>query len=214
MTEWQHGNIRLLCADCMDVMRECDGVLAELAVCGPDYGLNKKISQGGGYAVKYKGFDGNLGGRPNKAWFEELRRVSVNQVVWGGNYFDFLPPTRCFLVWEKKDRNHTFADCEYAWTSFDKNARSIALARNPHGISGVGKRIHVAQKPVQLYMWIYDLLANPDDRILDTHMGSGSSVIAAYETNHPYVGIEINPEYFANAVARIEKHIQEHPKLL
>lgn len=208
------GDVTMVCGDCMDVMRECDGVLAELAVCDPDYGLNKRISQGGGYAAKYKGFDGVLGGKPDKAWFDELRRVSVNQVVWGGNYFDFLPPTRCFLVWEKKDRNHTFADCEYAWTSFDKNARSIALARNPHGISGVGKRIHVAQKPVQLYMWIYDLFAGPDARIFDTHMGSGSSAIAAYETGRRYLGVEINEDYFERAVERVRCHVAAHPRLM
>lgn len=214
MTEWKYGSIRLLCADCMEVMRQSEGLLAELAVCDPDYGLGKKISVGGGYAKKYKGFDGMLGGKPDKEWFDCLKRVTNNQVICGGNYFDFLPPTRCFLVWEKKDRVKTFADCEYIWTSFDRNARSITLARNPHGISGLGKRIHIAQKPVQLYMWIYDLLSKSGDRILDTHMGSGSSAIAAYETGNPYLGIEINPEYFAKAVERLEKHIQSHPKLI
>lgn len=214
MKEWKHGNITLICDDCMNVMRGTEGTLAELAVCDPDYGLGKKISAGGTYANKYKGFDGILGGKPDKGYFDELCRVSDNQVIWGGNYFDFLPPTRCFLIWEKKDRNNTMADCEYAWTSFDRNAKSVLLARNPHGISGNDRRIHICQKPVQLYVWIYDLLAKPGERILDTHMGSGSSAIAAYETGHSYVGVEINPDYFNKAVARIEKHIQNHPKLI
>lgn len=118
MREERFGNITLICGDCMEYMQS--GEYFDLAVCDPDYGLGKKISGGGTYATKYKGFDGMLGGKPDKSWFDELKRVSANQVIWGGNYFDFLPPTRCFLVWEKKDRNNTMADCEYAWTSFDR----------------------------------------------------------------------------------------------
>lgn len=214
MKEWRHGDdIRLLCADCMEVMRGAEGKLAELAVCDPDYGLGGKL-RGGNYMARYEDSGARLGGKPGGDYFELLRGVSDNQVIWGGNYFDFLPPTRCFLIWHKKDGPDNFADCEYAWTSFDRNARMFSSARNPKGISGNGKRIHICQKPVQLYLWIYDLLAKPADRILDTHMGSGSSAIAAYETGHPYVGIEINRDYFDKAVERIERHIATHPKLI
>lgn len=212
MKEWRYGDITLLCADCMEVMRGAEGKLAELAVCDPDYGIDKCLT-GGNYMARYKGFVGNLGGRPDRSYLDLLRSVSNNQVIWGGNYFDFLPPTRCFLIWHKKDGPDNFADCEYAWTSFDRNAKLYSSARNPHGISGNDMRIHICQKPVQLYMWTYDLLAKPDDRILDTHMGSGSSAIAAYETGHPYLGIEISQGYFDKVVERIEKHIATHPKL-
>lgn len=213
MREWRHGDIRLLCADCMEVMRSAEGNLAELAVCDPDYNLGKKL-RGGAWAARYGDSGARLGGAPDKGYFDLLRNVSDNQVIWGGNYFDFLPPTRGFLIWDKKDKIPTLADCEYAWTSFDRNAKVFSSARNPHGISGNDKRIHVCQKPVQLYMWIYDLLAKPTDRILDTHFGSASSAIAAYECNHPYLGIEINQDYFDKAVERIEKHIATHPKLI
>ena len=213
MRETKIGKLTLVCADCMDVMRDCDGRLADLAVCDPDYGIDRCLS-GGNYMARYKDFVGNLGGKPDKTWFDELRRVSGNQVVWGGNYFDFLPPTRCFLIWHKTDGPKNFADCEYAWTSFDANARVFSSARNPKGISGTDRRIHNCQKPVQLYMWIYGNYAGNGDRILDTHMGSGSSAIAAYETGHEYVGIEINPDYFDKAVDRVRKHIQTHPRLV
>ena len=213
MREVRIGNLRLINADCMDVMRQSEGKLADLAVCDPDYGIDRCL-KGGNYMARYKKFVGNLGGKPDKAWFDELRRVSDNQVIWGGNYFDFLPPTRGFLVWRKKDGPKNFADCEYAWTCFDTNARVFESARNPKGISGTDRRIHNCQKPVQLYMWVYGLLGKPEDVILDTHMGSGSSAIAAYETGHEYVGIEINPDYFDKAVERVKRHIQTHPKLV
>lgn len=213
MKEWKHDNITLLCADCMEVMRSASEPLAELAVCDPDYDLGKRL-RGGTWADRYGDSGSKLGGAPTWEYFDELRRVTANQVIWGGNYFDFLPPTRCFLIWDKKDKMPKMADCEYAWTSFDRNAKVFSSARNPHGISGNDKRIHICQKPVQLYMWVYDLLAKPGDRVLDTHAGSASSAIAAWECNHPYIGIEINPDYFDKAVARIEKHIQTHPKLI
>lgn len=203
----------------MEVMRQYDpsagsgAWMADLAVCDPDYGLDG-LMVGGNYMARYGDSGRRLGGKPDKGYFEQLRMVSRNQVIWGGNYFDFLPPTRCFLIWHKKDGPDNFADCEYAWTSFDRNARLFSSARNPHGISGNDKRIHLCQKPVQLYMWVYDLLGKPGDRILDTHAGSASSAIAAYETGHPYIGVEINPGYFDRAVERVEKHIRTHPKLL
>lgn len=207
------GEIELICGDCMEVMRSSGDILAELAVCDPDYGLGKKLV-GGNRMARYGLAGCMLGGIPDKGWFTELCRVSKNQVIWGGNYFEFLPATRCFLIWDKKEKMRNFADCEYAWTSFDKNAKLFSSARNPHGMSGNDKRIHICQKPVQLYMWIYELLSKHGDRILDTHMGSGSSAIAAYETGRRYIGIEINEEYYNNAVARVRKHIELHPKLV
>lgn len=213
MREVKIGKLTLICGDCMEVMRESEGKLAELAVCDPDYGLKKKL-KGGTWAGRYGNSGSNLGGVLDGGYFDELRRISDNQIIWGGNYFDFLPPTRCFLVWDKKEKLPKMADCEYAWTSFDRNAKVFSSARNPHGISGNDKRIHLCQKPVQLYMWIYENYAKQGDRILDTHMGSASSAIAAYETGHNYLGVEINPDYFNKAVERVRKHIETHPKLL
>ena len=128
---------------------------------------------------------------PDAEYFEELRRVSRNQIIWGGNYFS-LPPTRCFLVWRKLtiSENFSMAMAEYAWTSFNSNAKVYEAAPQD------STRFHPTQKPVGLYRWIYNLYAKPGDKILDTHLGSGSSRIAAYDAGLDFVGCEIDKTYF------------------
>lgn len=131
---------------------------------------------------------------PEKEYFDELFRVSRNQIIWGGNYFD-LPPTRCFLVWRKLTISDSFsmAMCEYAWTSFNSNAKWFECA--PQGKKG-DERFHPTAKPIDLYRWVYSHYAKQGDKILDTHLGSGSSRIAAYELGFDFVGCEIDKEYF------------------
>lgn len=191
--------------DCLEYLKSCKDKEFDLAICDPDYQLNEKISKGGTWASKYKGFDGVLGGKPNKEYFDELFRVSKNQIIWGGNYFiDFLYPTRCFLIWDKKARMPTLADCEMAWTSFDKNAKIFTHVRNTSE-----KRIHICQKPIALYEWILQNFAKKGDKVLDTHLGSGSSRIAAYKNGFDFIGIEINTEYFNTQEERFKRHIQQ-----
>lgn len=197
--------VSIINADCLDYMRTIADNAFDLAVVDPDFGLNEKISNGGTWAAKYKGFDGALGGVPTKEYFDELFRISRNQVVWGGNYFvNFLYPSRCWLIWDKKARMRTLADCEMAWTSFDKNAKIFTHVRNTSE-----KRIHICQKPIKLYEWIYTNYSQEGDMILDTHMGSGSSAIAANNTKRSYVGIEINHDYYEAAKQRIISHISQ-----
>ena len=131
---------------------------------------------------------------PEKEYFDELFRVSRNQIIWGGNYFE-LPPTRCFLIWRKLSitENFSMAMAEYAWTSFNGNAKVFDCA--PQGKKN-DPRFHPTQKPVALYEWIYRLYAKPGDKILDTHLGSGSSRIAAYKAGLDFVGYEIDKTYF------------------
>ena len=141
---------------------------------------------------------------PPPEYFKELFRVSKHQVIFGGNYF-LLPPTRCFLVWRKTNVPEKFsmAMCEYIWTSFNANAKSIDLS----SLSGAqGQRFHPTQKPAKLYTWIYGMFCSPGDRVLDTHLGSGSSAIAAHDARLEFVGCEIDPEYHAAASERVEKH--------
>ena len=128
---------------------------------------------------------------PEKEYFDELFRVSRNQIIWGGNYFP-LPPTRCFLVWRKLtiSENFSMAMAEYAWTSFNGNAKVFEYAPQD------STRFHPTQKPKALYDWIYKLYAKPGMKILDTHLGSGSSRIAAYDAGLDFVGYEIDKEYF------------------
>lgn len=139
---------------------------------------------------------------PGEDYFNELFRVSKNQIIWGGNYFS-LPPTRCFLVWDKINisENFTMAMAEYAWCSFWGNAKIFRFSS-----AGQPERFHPTQKPVELYRWIFARYAKPGDRILDTHLGSGSSRIAAWEAGLDFVGYEIDPEYFDKQEQRFQAH--------
>ncbi len=140
---------------------------------------------------------------PPPEYFQELARVSENQIIWGGNYFG-LPPTRCFLVWRKLtiSENFSMAMAEYAWTSFNENAKVFEAA--PQG--NTEKRFHPTQKPTNLYRWCYKLFAKPGDKILDTHLGSGSSRIAAYDAGLDFWGYEIDKTYFDLQEERFARH--------
>ena len=139
---------------------------------------------------------------PKEEYFQELFRISRDQIIWGGNYFS-LPPTRCFLILRKTNipENFSMAMCEYAWTSFNGNAKvfDFNMARRPG-------RFHPTQKPVELYEWILTSFAKEGDKILDTHLGSGSSRIAAYNLSFDFVGCEIDETYFNLQEQRFLEH--------
>ena len=139
---------------------------------------------------------------PEKEYFEQLFRISRNQVIWGGNYFD-LPPTRCFLIWRKTNvpQDFTMAMAEYAWTSFNSNAKVFS-----YSAVGLPGRFHPSEKPVQLYEWIYEMFAKPGYKILDTHLGSGTNRIAAYNAGLDFTGYEIDETYFKLQEERFAKH--------
>jgi len=144
---------------------------------------------------------------PTQEYFKELFRVSKNQVIFGANYFS-LPPTRCFMIWDKlQPENFSMAMCEYIWTSFNRNAKIVQIS--PFGEAGntskySEKRWHPTQKPIKLYTWLLNQFAKLGDKILDTHVGSASSLIACYLAGYEYCGFEINEEYYKKALARIE----------
>lgn len=147
--------------------------------------------------------------RPQKDYFAELRRVSKHQIIWGGNYFaNLLPNSQCWIVWDKENGENDFADAELAWTSFDKATR-IFRFRWQGMLQGDMKhkevRIHPSQKPVALYKWILNKFSKAGDIILDTHVGSGSSLIACHNTNHRYVGFELDKTYYELAKERINR---------
>ena len=144
---------------------------------------------------------------PPQEYFDELFRVSKNQIIWGGNYFS-LPPTRCFLVWRKLTIAETFtmAMCEYAWTSFNANAKLFECA--PQG-NAREKRFHPTQKPVKLYTWCLGLFAKPGDRLLDTHGGSMSSAVAAWQLGFDMDICEANEFYFQRGRERVEKEMRQ-----
>lgn len=147
---------------------------------------------------------------PDAAYFRELRRVSKNQIIWGGNFFlDNLGATNCLIVWDKKRRGLDQADCEIAWTSFNEQNRIFEFRWNgmlQGDMKNKEERIHPTQKPVALYNWCFQRWCKPGSKILDTHLGSGSSRIAAYENNLDFYGYEIDEFYFKLQEDRFEKH--------
>ena len=173
----------------------------------PDISAHRASDAGGKQRTYLKDYGGtdirHWDIAPTEEYFNELARVSKNQIIWGGNYFD-LPPTRCFLIWRKLSisENFTMAMVEYAWTSFNDNAK--CFEHTPQGTKD-DERFHPTQKPVALYEWIYKRYAKKGDKILDTHMGSGSSRIAAYHMGLDYVGCEIDKVYFDLAEKRFER---------
>lgn len=190
--------------DCVSGMKHYPNNYFDLAIVDPPYGLTDKITLGGGIRKKYNrkyDWDNEI---PATEYFVELFRVSKNQIIWGGNYFD-LPPTRCNLNWDKI-QEFSGADFELAWTSFDKPSKSFKMSR----IEAYGKGvIHPTQKPIKLYDWILQKFANEGDKILDTHLGSGSSRIAAYLNGYDFVSFEIDKDYceasekrFRNVIAQ------------
>jgi len=188
----------------MEAMKEMPDKAFELAIVDPDYGLNDKLTCGGTWAANRKKGDAFYGGPPNSEYFSSLFRVSINQIVWGGNYFK-LPPSRCFIVWDKPSmRMPTMADCEYAWASFD----AVAKIKRVNQEKG-GKRIHICQKPVALYKWLLKNYAKQGDKILDTHGGSMSIAIACYDLGFDLELYEIDEDYFREGKARYERHIAQ-----
>jgi site-specific DNA-methyltransferase (adenine-specific) len=145
---------------------------------------------------------------PDDEYFRELFRVSKNQIIWGANYFPNMPPTRCFLVWRKLSISEKFsmAMAEYAWTSFNQNAKVFEYA--PQGKKD-DPRFHPTAKPIALYSWILNNFAKEGDTILDTHLGSGSSAIAAHQLGYDFTGIEIDGYYYEKAKERLLRYQQQ-----
>ena len=145
---------------------------------------------------------GDFNVAPPPDYFKELSRVSKNQIIWGGNYF-LLPPSRCFVVWDKcQSENFSMSMCEMAWTSFNSVAKLFRLP--PMGTKS-DPRIHPTQKPVKLYKWLLEKFAKPGDRVLDTHLGSGSIAIACRDLDFDLVGCEIDKDYYDAAKARLDR---------
>lgn len=208
-------------ADCMEAMKQFPDKFFDLAIVDPPYGDGGQNIGGGrrfgGRFDRYKESDEDrrdVGGKVRKkivAWdvapgdnyFAELFRVSRNQIIWGGNYFT-LPPTRNFVVWRKLtiSEKFTMAMAEYAWVSINGNAKVFECA--PQGTANEG-RFHPTQKPVRLYEWLLKNYAKEGDKILDTHVGSASSLIACQRGGYEYWGFEIDETYYKLAKERLDR---------
>ena len=201
--------------DCLEAMKQMDDNQFDLAIVDPPYGISiNKQSQGkgGGVAKKIeytkKNWDSSA---PQKEYFNELIRVSKNQIVFGANHFISKIPfdSSCWIVWDKDNGETDFADCELAWTSFKTSVRKLKWKWSgmlQQNMKDKEIRIHPTQKPVKLYEWILDNYANVGDKILDTHLGSGSIAIACHNRGFDLTGFEIDKEYFDNACERLRVH--------
>jgi len=205
----------------MELMSRYEDNHFDLAIVDPPYGIDAgntfsgdKRKSGKGAALKSsfkkKDWDKEV---PNNHYFKELFRVSKNQVIWGANYFsDVLPPSMGWIVWDKDNGTTKFSDCELAFTSFQRALRKYKFTWNGM-IQGDMKnkevRVHPTQKPVKLYEWLLMNYAKEGDKILDTHLGSGSIALACHNLGYDLTACELDKEYYNAAIERIERHKQQ-----
>ncbi len=223
--------INLYNKDCMEALKEFKDNQFELAIVDPPYGIKKHHSIGAGTVGKkiekngkityvkrmektYKTWDNNF---PDINYFKELKRVSKNQIIWGANHFiENIPNANSssWIVWDKKNGKTYQSDCELAYASFDKAVRKFAylwsgMIQEQQNKNLVEKRIHPTQKPVKLYEWLLMNYAKEGDKILDTHLGSGSIAIACHNLGYDLEGYELDKEYFEAASKRLKQHQQQ-----
>ena len=194
--------------DCIEGMKQFPDNYFDLSLVDPPYGLGEKLTSGGTWAVKwqYKGADWDKA--PTQEYWNELFRVSKNWIVFGGNYFiEYLPNCRNFIAWHKPymDGMHSMSNVELALTSFDRNAKKISFNKD----KGNEDRLHVCQKPVKLYDWILQNYAKQGDLILDTHLGSQSSRIAANKAGLDFTGFEVDREYYDAGNKRFKNFVSQ-----
>jgi site-specific DNA-methyltransferase (adenine-specific) len=193
--------------DNMELMSRYPDNYFDLAIVDPPYGLGDKTTKGGcdkNSQVKFKehNWDNEI---PKDEYFRELFRVSKNQIVWGGNYFPFLWNKGCrgLITWDKMVYIPTMSQIEYAWYSEDKLPKLVKINNNDPD------RIHPTQKPVKLYEWLLMNYAKEGDKILDTHLGSGSIAIACHNLGFELTACELDNDYFESAIKRIQNHVSQ-----
>ncbi|MCM1235325.1 MAG: site-specific DNA-methyltransferase [Ruminococcus flavefaciens] len=210
---------RLYNLDCKQAMKQIPDKYFELAIVDPPYGIGENGTKNHtrsklAKSKDYKSYAGNDSAPPDEEYFRELFRISQNQVIFGANHFISKIPydSSCWIVWDKENGNNDFADCELAWTSF-KSAVRIFRFRWSGMLQGDMKnkeiRIHPNQKPVPLYQWIIGRWAKPGDKIIDTHAGFGSCLVAAYRASHKFLGFELDKDYFTAADKRLRDEMAQ-----
>lgn len=201
--------------DCMEAMKQMPDKAFDLAIVDPPYG--DTLVQGGycagkgGGVAKIRQYNNALWDQkaPNEDYFKQLKRVSTNLIIWGANHFGYMPPSSCWIVWDKMNGESHFADCELAWGSFKTAVRKFEYrwaGMLQEKMKHKEFRIHPTQKPVDLYAWLLRNYATPKAKILDTHLGSGSIAIACYDMGFDLTGYEIDKDYYDAAVKRLENH--------
>ena len=215
------NNIKLIHGDCLEALKSYPDNYFDIAIVDPPYGIDiaskfggEKRKSGKGAAMKTaftkKNWDLSI---PEMEYFTELFRVSKNQIIWGANYFtQYLPNSMGWIVWNKNNGTTKFSDCELAFTSFYCALRMYTYTWNgmlQENMKEKEKRMHPTQKPVKLYKWLLSNYAKQGDKILDTHLGSGSSRIAAFEMGFDFIGCELDPEYFYKSCERFDNFTKQ-----
>ena len=201
--------------DCVAGMREYPDKYFDLAIVDPPYGIGAENHAGnaenGWKQWDKKNWDSSI---PNEEYFTELFRVSKNQIIWGGNYFaNLLPNSQAWIFWDKGQRNFSLADGELCWTSFKKSLRVFEMARAKAKASIGYEKIHPTQKPIELYEFCLNFAKlEQGDKILDTHLGSGSSRIAAYRNGFHFIGFELDKDYYEAQEKRFKTELMQ-PRL-
>lgn len=194
--------------DCMELLKQTPDNYYSLALVDPPYGI-KRFKKG---SLRFDKSEKAKNGlqwdvKPSNKYFEELFRVSKNQIVWGANNF-IMPPSEYFLIWNKKQTVENFASAEYAWVSMGLKTPAKIFDFGIHKHNHTDK-IHPTQKPIDLYKFILDKYAKQGDKILDTHLGSGSIAIACHDYGFELTACELNKEYYDKAIERITNHTKQ-----
>ena len=198
--------------DCMELLKQTPDNYYSLSLVDPPYGIGAGMGVGLNSRRKFqkaaKDWDRQT---PTAEYWQELFRVSKNQIVCGANYFmEHLYSTKSFVCWVKNNPAPNFAEAEYIWTSFDVNGKIYDSKKQiQHQIMWEGGSMHPTQKPVALYKWLLDKYANPGDKILDTHLGSGSIAIACHDYGFDLTACELDPDYYNAAMQRIKQHTDQ-----
>jgi len=203
--------------DCVEALKRFPDKHFDLAIVDPPYGIGMdkthfKTKSSNAKPTEYgkKDWDNAI---PSKEYFNELLRVSKNQIVWGGNYFvENLTNSSCWVVWDKDNGNSIHADCELAWTSYNTGVRKVKYlwhGMRQQNMKNKEERIHPTQKPIALYKWLLMNYASEGNLILDTHLGSGSSRIAAYKGGFNFVGFEIDKDYYEAQEKRFKDFVSQ-----
>ena len=200
-------NATLYNCDCMELMKTFADKQFDLAIVDPPYGIGMGGGKVGNSKTDYKQFAGEDNEIPTKEYYDELMRISKNQIIWGANYMiQHLYPTSCFIVWDKvQPEDFTMAMAEFAWTSFNSPAKIY----KQRIVGADRERIHPTQKPVKMYQWLLENYAEPGQTILDTHLGSGSIAIACNDMGFNLTACELDKDYFEEACKRIKREAQQ-----
>ena len=192
--------------DNMKLMARYPDKYFDLAIVDPPYGL-ERFKKGGSHVNKHGSENGQWNNeKPTKEYFNELFRVSKNQIIWGANNFE-LPTSEYFIIWQKSNaEDFSFAMCEMAWTNCKVPAK---VFKHYHVQTQDKNKIHPTQKPIELYKWILTKYAKQGDKILDTHLGSGSIAIACHDLDYDLTACELDKEYYDAAMKRLKQHQQQ-----